>query len=391
MRIKQHRNIFWIIIICAAVLVLFAAQIWMNKNRTAETVQQGDRAEMFETDLLFFATHVSDARYIKRNGLCYQFQITNSLKGDLREGQLAEIDISTFPSDIELLEGEEYFLPLYKVMTVYADYEGFQLCGNTLIKNGDPDWMDIHNTAKKMILEGKDFQKPYVGAPFTRSKDIEEIVEFADAVYLLRIEHMIYKENSDDVETAAYQCSISAVLKEVDPYKGPVYVSFFENMVKEGEEYIVCLMHPDELSAVFPLASRSNSVIPRDEAEKTDSLSSLLRNAVFSTGEFETISCWDLQLSEWEAAGIDYDEYWYSDPESDFRMFFNGNIYHFEGKDRKVSLLLESAGTDYGTSRLTESSVWIIESGSIPVRITLKENLLTVSLKDEIIAVLEKE
>ena len=194
--------------------------------------------------------------------------------------------------DIPYEEGNEYVLSLLYAPSVFSEWH-YQLFVNTCIPmNGDRivsekiSWYSQKGNSKLKDTDNNelnfstvqeieeyintlvDTSKPSTsvyGVPYVFSDSPEDIVREADCIVQIHIDTMIPR--MDDASRDIYFATTLDSFKEKALEE--LRLVFFEDTVKVGEEYLVCLIRsPGGGIPSYSIASKKNSVIPMEDTER---------------------------------------------------------------------------------------------------------------------------
>lgn len=222
----------------------------------------------------------------------YNFTLTEVLKGDgmptnfsVTEGYgeyyVEQLNHSYTSIEPKYKVGNEYLLILSKLSSVYLDEDEYMDVSDVLIEVGKNDellqtsmyhlptdlsFKNLSELKSKVQQNLKNSKKiEAYGLPFSKSDNIDEIMEVTQHVYHVRIGGITIESKKSNRDT--YLCEVIETIKGTEAKE--IQVTLFKETVKIGEEYIL-LLNKGENSLLYALSSK-NSV--RDIEEKSNILS----------------------------------------------------------------------------------------------------------------------
>ena len=236
------------------------------------------------------ATHIINARYVGKaiyetNGYKrfeYVFEPESLIKGMLEECDQERIYVIPYKdSDLTDKEppysqGELYMLCVRKQIAVFYEHNWYCLMSEWTVSEKDSDWEKIQETAQE-ISKNTENRVGYFGTPFTTSKDVKEIADFATAIFVVRIDSVMAESNIQS--TTVYYCTVTKTVRNTPNNGGEISITFPNSMVQVGEEYLVLLMELSESSKVYALAARENAVFSLDDVAENAVIAELYAQA----------------------------------------------------------------------------------------------------------------
>lgn len=236
------------------------------------------------------ATHIINARYVGKviyetNGYKryeYVFEPEQMLKGTLEDCDRERIyvlpygDSSLVDEEAPFSQGELYMMCLAKQIAVFYEHNWYCLLHTWTVSEKDGEWQEMQSKAQE-ISKTSDNGVDYYGTPFTTSKDVKEIADFATAIFVVRIDSVMAESNIQP--TTVYYCTVTKKVRNTPNNGGEISITFPNSMVQVGEEYLVLLMELSESSKVYALAARENAVFSLDEVAENTVIAELYAQA----------------------------------------------------------------------------------------------------------------
>ena len=236
------------------------------------------------------ATHIINARYVGKviyetNGYKryeYVFEPEQMLKGTLEDCDRERIyvlpygDSSLVDEEAPFSQGELYMMCLAKQIAVFYEHNWYCLLHTWTVSEKDGEWQEMQSKAQE-ISKTSDNGVDYYGTPFTTSKDVKEIADFATAIFVVRIDSVMAESNIQP--TTVYYCTVTKKVRNTPNNGGEISITFPNSMVQVGEEYLVLLMELSESSKVYALAARENAVFSLDEVAENAVIAELYAQA----------------------------------------------------------------------------------------------------------------
>lgn len=224
---------------------------------------------------------VSDSEELRE----YEFTLENVICGEkmpetfrvtMPKGTFECTDGSRFTSaDMIYKTNSSYFLPLKKDSSVFYDYDLYYPVAQVfaeLDENGgfiDPKIQGRALTEAKSLTDFDSFVKTRavvfaqpedeIGTPFTRSKNLSEIISATE--YILEVEIDSINYNFADDRTT-YKCNIIDRLKANNDKDKWLLAVLPKDCAEVGEKYLLLLNRCGEDSYLFVISSRDYSVYP---------------------------------------------------------------------------------------------------------------------------------
>ncbi len=286
----------------------------LNTQPTGERVDNADRSEAtgkvrfrfsedfhgISSDRLFLsaeemvahATHILDATYLgtytTEYGTELMFLPTKVYKGDLSEKNQSVIYMtlrgdceacSQSPDDAEGIpfkEDETYLLFLEKNISVYYEHDKYVSLSDMVLASNDAKRDGYYNQIEAMIKNDSSSVAMH-GLSFTESDNLDEVLEASDNIFVVKIESVIAE--STLTPTTVYSCRVQQLVRDASDVPQDIFVPFFNDTVKLGEEYLLLLSAANDTKPVYSLSSRLHSVYAVCDAEAIPELRELLTTA----------------------------------------------------------------------------------------------------------------
>ena len=243
------------------------------------------RVQMNDAELVDTATHIIDAKLIGmendyKSHWVLLFEPIETYKGNLGEdSEVMRVDAEWIdgvePGDCSpLKEGEIYLLMMEKFISVFRDHSIYATLNSTPMASDDDEWDEYHNNLKSYIEASKAEAKTEIGIPFMESDNIEDIIEFADSIFVVNITSKEYE--SEVRPTTLYNVELKKTLKGNPVNEDFNSLSFLNDTVEVGKDYVVMLSREDD---VYALASRNNSVFALKDVDGIPELKELFEKA----------------------------------------------------------------------------------------------------------------
>ncbi|MCR5375655.1 MAG: hypothetical protein K6E71_02790 [Lachnospiraceae bacterium] len=169
----------------------------------------------------------------------------------------------------------EYLLSLEKHISVHEPRSTFIFYDN-VFSSDDEQWSGILASAEQIAAETADSVPPYYGNAFTVSTDINEIIDFATNVFVVKAEHFISAARHS---TELYYFTVTKTWKNTPSGNGQIYLAVPEGIVTCGESYVVLLSGAEKTSPVYTVAAKTNSVFSLKEAAGIPAIAKILEEA----------------------------------------------------------------------------------------------------------------
>ena len=314
------KKIVTIILICL-LLSLYGCGTQANETENIENniqddqteITQDDQTEITQDDEVYSdtfsckhpisdeysvdqATHILDAKYIGeynvyKDHYLHMFEPVEVYKGELTGDEASVIYVTTdsvediigidqeaiIDGEDTLVEGETYFLITQKYRSVYKEHSVFTCNDAKVWSEKYEDWNLIHDKVKSIMDEGNDAGITVIWTPYTESEDIGEIIDFASNIFIV---HVLRDLGESDIgPTSMYDVKVKTPIKNTPNGDGDITITFFNDTVEVGHDYIVMLGEVEEYSLIYPLASRENSVFPVEEIDEIPELKALVEGS----------------------------------------------------------------------------------------------------------------
>lgn len=228
------------------------------------------------------AANIVTARYVETvqsfRGDEYVYEVREELKGSAGDGPLHVItsEYVILPSAMPV-SGENVILFLSGYDSVYQDHVLYTL-------------MDIaeDTEAERELIASlcADVAPDPAGGgrKFTRSDDIEDILEVTESIFFVRPEEVFVV--GTQAPTTTYTCTVLSWLRG-EPEFSEILITFFNDTVTIGGRYLVLLAEHRERSRIYTLSS-PYSVMTQDEAAQIPELRALLEEAGYDSPIWNT-------------------------------------------------------------------------------------------------------
>ena len=247
-------------------------------------------AELTMEQVVSGASHIVDAEFLgfyaweKAGETHLLFELNQIYKGAFEEKK-PRIYVTKLFSDYRLDPGEKetyevgknYMLFLEKHISVYYDYDIYAQTGQVYMPEGRHNWEATHAETKKLLATVKNTAYDAVGIRFTTSEKMKDVVDSADGVFVVRVDKR-WGNVPKTSFTTQYRCSVTKTLKGEPNNQGYLVITFFNDTVELGKEYVVLINSAETKSFFYGLASK-NSLFTLEEAEEIPELKVLLDQA----------------------------------------------------------------------------------------------------------------
>lgn len=291
----RAEKIFMLVIPSVLFLFTLSGMIISDRmnGKTELRYSEADVIELTDLEVMSNATHIVDAIYIGEQASTYGseliFEPVSVLKGML-EGDDQNLiyvqPLTTFSSASEFntensvpyVEGQEYMLFLEKNISVYYEHNKYVQIGEMIIAADDDQWEEYHTTASNVVAQTEDITPSSYGVKYSDSTELTELVDFSSNIFVVEVTG-IYA-NSTIAPTTVYNCTVNKVIRGMPAEDGNILITFFNDTVETGGEYLVLLADASETAPVYTLSSQNNCVYSiNNDVGLTSDLELLLEQA----------------------------------------------------------------------------------------------------------------
>lgn len=190
------------------------------------------------------------------------FKIEKSHKGSSSVGaEICVVPYVDYYPEKLYEEGKTYLLLLQRFSSVYYEHDTYYVLSEQIISSSDSTWGQAATKAKAASLT-EDKTPTYSIEKYTTSKDISEIIDFSDNIFVVSIDS-IFAE-STVYPTTVYNCTVTGTVKGTPENDGKILITLFNDTVEVGGEY-VCMLSGSEGSIIYTLAAE-DGVYPVDSS-----------------------------------------------------------------------------------------------------------------------------
>lgn len=312
MKLKLKYTVIGVSALALCVISLIIINILNNKPNTNSLNKnmffEADYVELSLDKIISHATHIIDAEYVGTYTSDYgkelKFKPINLIKGEIDKNidsiYVQSLSINENQETIAYKMNNRYMLFLEKNSSVYYEHDKYVQLSELHITSNDKEWNKYLTEIQTALTRLKNIVPPSYGVEYTSSTTIDNIIDISKNIFAVKIED-IYAE-STVAPTTVYRCSVTKTLRNIPVDNGNILITFFNNTVSVGNEYLVLLADATETAPVYTLSSK-NSIYNLNEAKAIPELEKLLVNAA----EFKTITNIktdkDILAEEREAAG----------------------------------------------------------------------------------------
>ena len=169
----------------------------------------------------------------------------------------------------------EYLLCLEKHISVYEPQSTFIFYDN-VFSSEDDQWSGILASAEQIATETAGSVPPYYGHAFSVSTDINEIIDFATNVFVVKAENLL---SASRYSTEVFYFTVTKTWKNTPVNNGQIYIRVPEGTVTLGKSYVVFLADAEETSAIYTVAAKTNCVFSLEEAAGIPAIAHILAEA----------------------------------------------------------------------------------------------------------------
>lgn len=237
-----------------------------------------------------YSSHILDAVYVglgsEQDGpqVVFKFQPICLYRGELEEGDGGDyVYVHPWGNSGDLDEerfvaGRKYLLCLTVVKDVYYPHDYFLIRSySKTVSEIDPDWDECHAYIETVtdMYPGSSYSR--MNVPFSESDDIEEIIDFAECVFIVKtIEYIPTPSLSRP--TRLYRCKVISKLKGKPNFE-VIELTLPEEVSELGQEYVAIVLPVSNGSIAYQLAARKNALFTLEEARSIPQLKALLEEA----------------------------------------------------------------------------------------------------------------
>ena len=275
-----------------------------SKNSKSEVICDANKISLSYPEIVSQATHILNAEYLGTETTEYgtelMFRPTTLYKGEIED---EIIYVSLFLDEDKRQEanydpGTRYLLFLEKNKSVYYEHDKYVQLGELYIPETEEAWNVYYEEMQTAIETERSVAPESYGNEFTNSENIKEILAIANHIFLIEVES-VYVE-STKAPTTVYECKVKKTILNSPLQEGSIFITFYNDTVEIGSEYVVLLSDATKTAPIYTLASRQG-VYTWEEAEQIAELAELLEEAVpYVTNRIEQ-SDWSILQEEQKA------------------------------------------------------------------------------------------
>ena len=218
------------------------------------------------------ATHVIKAEFVGDSDSELLFRPLSVIKGRLPDGAsegVYAVDFSgkSGPFGSAFEKGGRYLLVVQRNIGVLYPHDKYVL--TYWAAEGENEWDSLCELAREAAKEPA---PEYFGVPFTVSDDPEKVAEFAQNLFLIRVDAVLMQSPAVNAELC--ECTVLRSAKGELPSEA-ILLPVPRGAVSVGGEYAALLADASDTAPVYSLASPSASLFASDEAQSIPALSGL--------------------------------------------------------------------------------------------------------------------
>jgi len=255
---------FWLIACLLCLFLLFTG--CSNSTReeyqspTAISTGEYDIEPKGHEDTILNATNIVTAKFLETaqsfRGNEYVYEVEEELKGSIDCDTFFLITVEYVEASSAMpVTGENAILFLSKYSSVYNEHDNYILMD--IAEDTESERHLITNLSSKS--ESPNSKSGHV---FTRSENFADILAVTDSIFYVTPEE-VYASGTT-APTTTYTCTVQASILG-QPEFSEILITFFNNTVKVGEQYLVLLADHHEGGRIYTLSS-PYSVLTMDEA-----------------------------------------------------------------------------------------------------------------------------
>ena len=274
------------------------------ENKKSEAIYDVDIVSLNYQEIVSQATHILNAEYLGTETTEYgtelMFRPSTLYKGEIED---EIIYVSLFLDEDKRQEanydpGTCYLLFLEKNKSVYDEHDKYVQLGELYIPETEEAWNVYYEEMQTAIETERSVAPESYGNEFTDSGNIKEVLAIANHIFLIEVES-VYVE-STKAPTTVYECRVKKTILNPPLQEGSIFITFYNDTVEIGSEYVVLLSDATKTAPIYTLASRQG-VYTWEEAEQIAELAELLEEAVpYVTNRIEQ-SDWSILQEEQKA------------------------------------------------------------------------------------------
>ncbi|MCI8627801.1 MAG: hypothetical protein HFI40_16280 [Lachnospiraceae bacterium] len=275
-----------------------------SENAKPEAIYDADKISLSYPEMVSQATHILNAEYLGMETTEYgtelMFRPSTLYKGEIED---EIIYVSLFLDEDKRQEanydpGTCYLLFLEKNKSVYDEHDKYVQLGELYIPETEEAWNVYYEEMQTAIETERSVAPESYGNEFTDSGNIKEVLAIANHIFLIEVES-VYVE-STKAPTTVYECRVKKTILNPPLQEGSIFITFYNDTVEIGSEYVVLLSDATKTAPIYTLASRQG-VYTWEEAEQIAELAELLEEAVpYVTNRIEQ-SDWSILQEEQKA------------------------------------------------------------------------------------------
>lgn len=232
-----------------------------------------DMATSEHADRIRTATNIITADYLETvetfRGNEYVYEVREELKGSADGAKLYIMTVEYVDvSKAMPIPGNNIILFLSKYSSVYYEHDSYILIDIA-------DDTESERTAIRELSSENETPAEKSGHTFTRSADIADIVAATESVFLVMPKE-VYVVGAT-APTITYTCTVQAAIQG-QPEFSEILITFFQDTVTIGEEYLVLLADHRKGGRIYTLSS-PYSVFSTESARQIPELKALLEQA----------------------------------------------------------------------------------------------------------------
>src|SRR5699024_7591195 len=128
---------------------------------------------------------------------------------------------------------------LQKNSSVYYDHDKYVQLNGLHLTSNQAEWEEEYENVQDSLKTIADDSPSSDGVKFTDSTELEEILSVSENIFLVKIAG-IYAESAV-APTTVYHSHVTEVIKNTPANDGDILITFFNDTVEIGEEYLVLL------------------------------------------------------------------------------------------------------------------------------------------------------
>lgn len=286
---KRNARAIWVIGLSVAVLfVISFITIKMIYNHAEGTNEmpfsEEDHIKLSFDEVVSQATHIIEAEYVGDYISEYDHELmfnpVKVLKGQLDTDDNSIIYVqSLLEVQKELSEynkDETYLLFLEKNSSVYYEHDKYVQLGDLQLSSNDSEWQEHYKRVETALTDLKNQAPTSYGVEYTNSTDMREILSVSKNIFVVKIEEIYAKSTVSP--TTVYHSNVTKTIKNT-PVDGNILITFFNDTVEIGGEYVVLLADATDTAPVYSLSSKE-SVYTLEEAYKIPELEELMKESI---------------------------------------------------------------------------------------------------------------